>query len=429
MAQFWTDHHLDMFITASTLNPKSKNWPESVSALSNLVDEEQRNLLLPPQFVLAALPSIGGRILQWSQEGNPVAVGYSLPARGENGTLYHQVSYIPVSKENLNRIDKETLKTAFLQQSSGEEVRLFDVSNAERWSDPPPLESVADITYAQPRAQDAHTLRQLQSLVWQARTENLYPAFLHHPNCEAAWSLVARKGDRVVGFLLGFWHGKETPYSLSDWKTPNYERRVFESQALGIDPDFRKLNIAYHLKRIQAQELRKNGTTHVQWTADPLQYSNSSLNCNRLGAVGSKLLPDYLPFRNALNRVPASRLRLVWPLNAIPVQQALTQGRASNSMDLNAETGLPQVHINLQQVRLGLDAPQLAIEIPANWTHLQKTDLAASQAWREVTDDILTQYLGPKPGQYVVNQTGHTGEKRFLIVTRIGSALLSTYGL
>lgn len=417
-----------MSVIATIWDPSSRSWPELVSRLRSTVPETQLFHLLPPQFALAALPGIGGRILDWTQDGKTVAIGYCLPARDADGSAYFLVNYLPVSENSLGNVRQEALKTALNAKLPSETFRFFEVSSAEQWPDPPDLEKIADITYAQPRVQDIHALRQLQSLVWQARPENLYPTFLHHPNCEAAWSLVARKDDKVVGFLLGFWHGLANTTSSSAWAFPQL-KGVFESQALGIHPDFRQLSIAFHLKRLQAQELHRRGITHVQWTADPLQYGNASLNFNRLAAAGTALLPDYLPFRNALNRVPASRLRVVWPLDAPLVQKALTHGRASRSVDLIAKSDLQVVNNNLRQVQLGSDAPELAIEIPANWNLLQENDLPQAQAWREVTDGILAQYLGTEAGKYIVTQTGRAEDKRYLIASQVGSSTSNKYGL
>ena len=417
-----------MALSASIWDPASPNGPARDSAVRAQVGREHLAFLLPPQFVLATFSSIGGRMLEWTRDGALLAVGYSLPTTGDGGSPCQYISYLPACSDSLLNLAPDALKAAYNRARPGEEAHLWDVTATGRWQDPLPLEVISGITYAQPRKRDAGALRQLQAQVWQARPENLYPVFLHHPDFQGAWSLVARTRDQVVGFLLGFRHEGKSLVLPGGWPKPAATGGVFESQVLGIHPEYRRLNIAYQLKRIQAQELSCQNITHIQWTADPLQYRNTSLNCNRLGAVGTQLLPDYLPFRNELNRVPASRLRLIWPLAAAPVQRALSQGRASSALDLDTTTEYLQVHENLQRVRYHLDAPRLAIEIPKDWTHLQKADLPLAQAWREVTDQILTHYLGPELGQYVVTQTGRSGDCRYLIASQIGSAMLRSYG-
>ncbi len=414
-----------MPVSASLWDPTAPHGPTKVATLHALVAEEQQRHLLPLQFVLATFASIGGRMLEWSLDAVPVALGYSLPASAADGTPYRLIGYLPVAHHSLPSPD---LKAAVTRLEPAEEVQLFDIAAAGHWDAPPILETVAGIAYGRPRVQDAHALRQLQARIWHAQPKNLYPTFLHHPRCQAAWSLVARAADRVVGFLIGFRHRGHPPTLPPDWPAPNTAGGVFESQTLGVHPDFRQQNIAFHLKRLQAQELQRQGITHVQWTADPLQYRNARLNCNRLGAVGTRLLPDYLPFRNELNQVAASRLRLVWPLSAAPAQRALTQGRAFGAPDLQAGTALPQVHDNLQQIRLHLDAPCLAIEIPDDWTRMQRTDRALAQTWRDTTDTILAHYLGPAPGQYMVTHTGRRGDRCYLVATQVGPDLGRHYG-
>ncbi len=416
-----------MSLSASLWDPQASNGAAKVAAWPALVAEELQPQLLPPQFTLATFSRLGGRMVEWSQEAQPIALGYCLPAQAEDGTSYRLISYLPVARHALPHVDIKTLKSALGWLGPQGKVRLFDIVSSAHWADPPIWETIADIAYGPPRTQDAQALRQLQAQVWQAQPENLYPTFIHHPDCQMTWSLVARAKDQVVGFLLGFRHGREIPALPPGWPSPKAAGEVFESQALGVHPDFRQRHIAFHLKRIQAQELQKQGVTHIQWTADPLQYRNARLNCDRLGAVGTQLLPDYLPFRNQLNQLPASRLQVIWSLPTSPAQRTLMQGKAFAPLDLDVQADCLQVHDNLQQVRLNLDAPCLAIEIPTDWTRMQRTDLPLAQAWRDTTDAILKRYLGPMPGQYLITRTSRQGDNRYLLARRVGSVLHSMY--
>jgi predicted GNAT superfamily acetyltransferase len=49
-----------------------------------------------------------------------------------------------------------------------------------------------------------------------------------------------------------------------------------------------------------------------------------------------------------------------------------------------------------------LETPEIAIEIPVNWTNIQGKDLALAQQWRAVTDDIFQTYIGSSEGKYAI---------------------------
>ena len=146
-------------------------------------------------------------------------------------------------------------------------------------------------------------------------------------------SLVALHGDRVVGFLLGF---ASTP--------DRDDTTVLESQVLGVDPELRNRGIAVHLKHQQASKARSQGIASIRWTADPLQAGSALLNFGRLGAFSRRFLPDYLPFRNELNRLPASRLRIEWTVAGEDREPRLSQHRLHLREVRGAGDDVPDCH-------------------------------------------------------------------------------------
>lgn len=380
-----------------------------------------RAQLLPVHFIQAILRDIGGDALEWRQNGVAVAVGYRLRAQDEHGAACHLAYF---SAARARRATAE-LRVACARLWGSADLRFFDGDAYAPWPDPPVIETRDGIAYAPPRAQDAAGIQQLQAQIWQFADADLYPAALHHPAFHAVRSLVARRQDQVVGFLFGFLHGGPLPAWPRGWPRPRAGR--MESQVLGIHPAYRRRNIAYHLKRLQARTAQTQGIEHIQWVTDPLQFRNANLNFGRLGAVSCQLLPNHLPFRNALNRVPASRLRLLWPLQAAPVQNALATGRYGSVLDLAARTDVAYAHDALRRVRLDLTAPRLAVEIPAQWTRLQQQDATRAQEWRRITDRILAHYLGPDAGQYMITGTGARQERTYLVAERIDEALAARY--
>lgn len=401
-------------------NPRDPAWEDQALRLRGLA----RAHLLPVHFIQAILRDIGGDALEWRQGNATIAAGYRLPAQDAHGASCH-LAYFGAA--TTARRTTAELRAACERLWPGADLRFFDGEAHGPWPDPPVIETRDGIAYAPPRPQDAAGIQQLQAQIWQFAPADLYPTALHHPAFHAVRSWVARRQEQVVGFLFGFLHGGPLPPWPRGWPRPRDGAGRMESQVLGIHPAYRRRNIAYHLKRLQARTMQQQGVEHIQWVTDPLQFRNANLNFGRLGAVSCQLLPDHLPFRNALNRVPASRLRLLWPLKAAPVQNALATGRYGSVLDLAAQTDVAYAHDALRRVRLDLTAPRLAVEIPAQWTRLQQQDAPRAQEWRRITDRILAHYLGPDAGQYMITGTGARQERTYLVAERMDDALAARY--
>jgi predicted GNAT superfamily acetyltransferase len=61
----------------------------------------------------------------------------------------------------------------------------------------------------------------------------------------------------------------------------------------------------------------------------------------------------------------------------------------------------------------------LAIEIPGNWTEIQKKNLELATRWRNLTDTVFKCYLGPKGRGYAVTDVGVNSGKYYLMARRI----------
>ena len=148
---------------------------------------------------------------------------------------------------------------------------------------------------------------QLQRQVWGAAPDECYPPDIHSLEFGLGTSLVARVEGQPVGFLFGV--TKFGGYPLpADWHERFNGDLRLESQMMAVLPQFRGHRIANLLKRQQALDAIEAGIGIVNWTADPLQYANAALNFGLLRAVAFDFIPNLYPFRNELNRVPASRL-------------------------------------------------------------------------------------------------------------------------
>ena len=135
----------------------------------------------------------------------------------------------------------------------------------------------------------------------------------------------------MVGSLFGFfkWDDSGLPQPWAD--RFQHDLRI-ESQSLAVEPDFRGRHIAFHLKRMQAHQALAAGVDLVEWTTDPLLFANAVLNFGKLRAICTHFFPDLIPFRNVLNQLPASRLRMTLLPGTDRVQNALTDPGATRSI-------------------------------------------------------------------------------------------------
>jgi len=187
--------------------------------------------------------------------------------------------------------------------------------------------------------------------------------------------------------------------------------------------DYRGLRIGYLLKKIQAEQALAQGIGIIHWTVDPLQYANAALNFGLLRALCFTFTPDYYPFRNELNRSPASRLSLTWLIDTERVHAMPLFDAKSVVIDLTRRPEIERVNQGWQSVDFTVDTPLIAIEIPTNWTMVQQTQPDVALQWRSVTDQIFSHYLGSTAGTYVITDVGVEGEQRFLIAQRVDETL------
>src|SRR5690606_5089592 len=103
---------------------------------------------------------------------------------------------------------------------------------------------------------------------------------------------------------------------------------------------------------------------------------NAALNFGLLRALAFNFYPDYYPFRNALNRVPASRFGITWLVESDRVQNVPLTGARSLILDLPQHAEIERVNDGCEHVSYDADAAWIALEIPAAWTLMQQLDEA-----------------------------------------------------
>jgi len=382
------------------------DFPRQADQARSFLGAPDNPALLPPQFVAAALTGIGGMLVTRSRADALVDTAFALPTRDPFVLL--------TVRHAANRPDATRLTLVDRDRPGAPDGTLVDLP--ADWKAPEPVFATDSIVIGEPGSEHAEQARQLQGRIWQSLPDNLYPTWLYAPVCPASMSLVALHENRVVGFLLGFQSQPDR-----DGTT------VLESQVMGVDPAYRNRGIAVHLKHQQAIMAGMLGIDAIRWTADPLQAGSALLNFGRLGAFSRRFLPDYLPFRNELNRLPASRLRVEWTLAREDSGNALSQRRLRQRETVVPGTTCPVANDGPTDLNIASGSPLMAIEIPRDWTALQQSDLAEALTWRTSLDGLLLRCLGDGPDQYRITNALIHGGRTFLLAEQATDELLRLY--
>lgn len=368
--------------------------------------------LLPDYFVKTTFVKMGGRLLELRAGPDLLAVGQLFPRGLEGGARryalrLHALGPLPPDEALLAALapDRATLYRP-------EEARGFAATHA----------TVGAFDLGAPAAEEMSEVRAIYASIWGAGDAG-YPDDLYSAELGPATALVARRDGKVAGFLLGF-HRFGGLDSVAALGAPHRVDLCVESQVMGVAHAFRRFGLAATLKRAQAREALARGMNVIHWTADPLQFANAALNFGRLRAVAGAVYPAYYPFRNELNRVAASRLGVTWLLGSARGRAGL-EGSAPAHRELADFPGAAVLNDGPRRLRDADGAPYIALEIPADWTALQRDEPGLAEEWRAVSDRLLLEHLGFAPGRYLVVDAAVAGGRRFLVAERFSERLVA----
>ncbi|MBI3958915.1 MAG: hypothetical protein HY328_08905, partial [Chloroflexi bacterium] len=391
------------------------------------VDESRTRLggaanptLMPAYYLYAVLPKIGGCGLTVQSDDQTCGYGFLFPRGLEGDAPVYTLRYHRLSAAPWVDPDELTRQTAALLTPYSR-VIFYDPLTPKSYAASHQI--IGDLDFGRPDAAEAADVRAIQQVVWNNPPEILYPVDMHSREFALATSLVARADGQSVGFLFGMtkFGGAELPRL---WQERLRQRVRLESQTMAVLPAYRGRHIAFLLKKVQAEDALGQGIEIINWTADPLQFPNASLNFTRLGALAFETHPDLYTFRNELNRVAASRLSLTWLVGSRRVQERLSGAGGAAVVNLAERLEIVRVNDGPTAARFDVDAPAIAFEIPADWTGLQRSDLPQAQRWREMTDQLFVYYLGSEVGRYIITGAGVDGERRYLLGERVDERLL-----
>lgn len=416
-----------MSLRLEPIDHAAPSWPADLAALWRDLGAPNNPELPPDYFVQTTFVKMGGRALRICEGDRLAGVGLLFPRGLAAGKKVYTLRVTSGSwgpgaggrgANGAGFADHSALvqqAAALLSGTAGNATglppspQLLTPTSPRTY--PATHRQVGAFDIGAPGEDELAAIRALHMAIWGAAPGAQYPGDLYSAEFGPATALVARAEGRLVGFLLGFYRFG----GLEGLERAGFDTALcVESQVMGVDPGLRRAGLAAALKRAQAAEALARGVRVIHWTADPLQFANATLNFHKLRAVAGEFYPAYYPFVNELNRVPASRLGIAWLPASAWGRAGLADG-PRRDRSLARLSGCAVLNAGPHMLREPAGAPHIAVEIPADWTALQASDLAAAAAWRATTDDILAQAVGFAPGRYLIADVAIDGDRRYLV--------------
>lgn len=420
-----------------SIDTHAPTWRATLDEIYRELGGGTNPTLLPYHFLQAAFPHLGGELYRVQLADETVAFLFVFPHLITSTQSMDDPSSIPtpivgntplssahelgyVARYHLlleePALDFNELENQLRTKLNCNHITFYDPTATHHY--PASSHSVGVLDIGRPSDDEATEIRKLQEQIWLSPPEYLYPTDIHSTEFPLGTSLVARIDGNVAGFLFGFYK-EDGPTLPWDWQARWHGEMRIESQVMGVLPAYRGLRIGYLLKRIQAEQALAQGVGIIHWTVDPLQYPNAALNFGLLRAVAFNFTPDYYAFRNELNQGPASRFGLTWLIGSARVQVQPLHDARSTVLALAHHPEIERINDGLQYANFEANAPMLAIEIPANWTKLQREKPDEARQWRSMTDRLFSHYIGSELGKYVVTDVAVEEERRYLIIQQV----------
>ncbi|MDI6771389.1 MAG: GNAT family N-acetyltransferase [bacterium] len=251
---------------------------------------------------------------------------------------------------------------------------------------------------------DIESFRQIEALqmeIWGMPERDVVPVHQLQAASGAGGAVIAAvdSDGAFVGFCYGF----------AGWRDG---RPLFYSHMAGVLGGRQLQDIGFRLKCAQREAAMAMGYDRAVWTYDPLQSINARFNLRKLGATACRYHVNYYgDMPDELNRgVESDRIEVDWELRSRRVRAA-TSGQAvdrawpqaPHALRAEPATSAPG------DPALGLDAPVVLLEIPADFPAVRVRDQDMAHAWRKASREVFLHYFGR--GYRAVDFLLHRGER------------------
>jgi predicted GNAT superfamily acetyltransferase len=403
-----------MSLRLDIIDHHAPSWPVKLTALWAALGAPHNPELLPDYFVLTTFVRMGGRALRIADDGAVLGAALLFPRGLDGGRRVYTLRVSEAGVRGLGSGGRDQnpasqILAAVEELFAPDRVILYRPDDARTYA--AAHHPFGGLDIGAPGAAELPAIQAMQATIWGGLPGAQYPTDLYSAEFGPGTALVARADGALAGFLLGFYRFG----GLDDLQRAGVDAALcIESQVMGVSHELRRAGLAASLKREQAAEALERGIGVIHWTADPLQFPNATLNFHKLRAVAGEFYPAFYPFQNELNRVPASRFGISWLPASAWGRAGLVDG-PRRPRHLARLAGCAILNRGPQILAGPRGAPHIAVEIPADWTALQRDDLEAAAAWRAATDAIFAETVGFASGRYLIADVAVAGERRYLV--------------
>jgi predicted GNAT superfamily acetyltransferase len=133
------------------------------------------------------------------------------------------------------------------------------------------------------------------------------------------------------------------------------------SHMLAVRPEYRRQGIGRQMKLFQREEALSRGIRRMEWTFDPLQIRNASLNIARLGAIVRRYEPNLYGVSSSRlqGALPTDRLYAEWWMDSDRVD-SIIRGKPAEPAPIEQTILVPHA---IGQWRQSATEQRLALEV------------------------------------------------------------------
>jgi predicted GNAT superfamily acetyltransferase len=159
------------------------------------------------------------------------------------------------------------------------------------------------------------------------------------------WTLGAFVDDKLIGFV----------HHLAAVK----DDYIFGySHMMAVATEYQNQGVGAQLKWAQRERALREGRDYIKWTFEPMRARNAHFNLNRLGVVVREYAVNFYGTDYATN----------------PAEQGTVGGMDSDRLFASWDLNAPRVSSFSRGEEFPLEEPARAVEIPADFSLLLKTD-------------------------------------------------------
>ncbi|MDD4028455.1 MAG: hypothetical protein PHX86_01875 [Caldisericia bacterium] len=194
------------------------------------------------------------------------------------------------------------------------------------------------------------------------------------------------------------------------------------ADSMGFLKTYQKKHLGYCVKKLQYSLALSMGIRYIVWTYDPLKGVNANINIRKLGARILQYLPDQYTLSNTLDSriedtmqaaLPQDRFEVCWDIfseevkrrmenpntsegddvDQIPIMNSTVWIQDTSNINTNSLDYSEHFFQKIESIRWDYQSPNIRIEIPVSFIHLEEKVPSLAIDWRIKSRQIFQNYF------------------------------------